>query len=222
MLGSPQRYQAKGAGYDNSHSVKMKPPRFDGSDAANWISRVKYYFDHLMMPEAQRLHYAVMLFDPPAADWVFNYCANNDFVTWQEFLEHVRHRFDRQSFQNYYGLIAKLTQTGTALEYHDTFEKYLNRVQGVSETDLLTLIVAGLKKDMQERVRLHQPTSLSAAMALVLELADAQTDRATQHHTLHQVSGVNGRIATVVDSKESTPLTRQFSNRQRREVTQGQ
>lgn len=113
---------------------------------------VQYYFNHLMMPEAQRLHYAVMLFDQPAAEWVFNYCANNEFVTWQEFLEDVHHRFDRRSFQKNFGLLAKLTQTGTLLDYHDTFEKYLNRVQGVLESVLFTLFVAGLKPDIQREV----------------------------------------------------------------------
>ena len=72
----------------------MQPSRFDGSNASNWVSKVQYYFDHLMMPEAQRLHYAVMLFDSPAAECVFNYCANTNFVTWQDFLEDVRHRFE--------------------------------------------------------------------------------------------------------------------------------
>ncbi|XP_042021153.1 uncharacterized protein LOC121768675 [Salvia splendens] len=170
----PQRFTAREAPFDKSEKVKMTALRFDGSDASNWVSRVQYYFDHLMMPDAQRLHYEVMLFDPPASEWIFNYCANNDFVTWREFLEDVRHRFDRQSFQDYFGLLAKLTQTGSVLEYHDTFEKYLNRVQGIPETKLFTLFVAGLKPDMQERVRLHRPSSLAAAMALTLELADSQ------------------------------------------------
>ena len=85
----------------------------------------------------------------------------------------VRHRFDRQSFKNYFGLIAKLTQTGTVLEYHDTFEKYLNRVRGIPESELFTLFVAGPKHDMQERLRLHRPESLAEAMALALELADS-------------------------------------------------
>ncbi|XP_042008932.1 uncharacterized protein LOC121757454 [Salvia splendens] len=155
----------------------MQPPRFDGSDATNWISRVQYYFDHVMMPDAQRLHYAVMLFDPPASEWVFYYCAKTNFVTWQEFLEDVRHRFDRQSFKDYFGLITKLTQTGTVLEYHNTFEKYLNRVQGVPASKLFTLFIAGLKPEIQERLTLHRPTSLAAAMALSLELADTQADR---------------------------------------------
>ncbi|XP_042032226.1 uncharacterized protein LOC121778901 [Salvia splendens] len=173
----PQRYQGTVPGFDRPPGVKMDPPRFDGSDATNWIARVQYYFNHLMMPEAQRLHYAVMLFDQPAAEWVFNYCANNEFVTWNEFLGDVRHRFDRKSFQNYFGLLAKLTQTGSLLEYHNTFEKYLNRVHGVPESELFTLFVAGLKPDIQERVKLHRPESLAAAMALILEWTEEIHDR---------------------------------------------
>lgn len=159
----------------------MKPLRFDGADAANWASRVQHYFDHLMMPDAQRLHYAVMLFDHPAPEWVFNYTANNDFVTWNDFLDDVRHRFNRQSFKDYFGLIAKLTQTWTVLEYHDTFEKYLNRVKGVPESKLFSLFVAGLKVDIQERLCLLRPTSMAAVMALALELADTQVERAASN-----------------------------------------
>ncbi|XP_042051692.1 uncharacterized protein LOC121797016 [Salvia splendens] len=91
----PQRYRSTAAEFDKNQ-IAMKPPRFDGSDATNWIPRVQYYFNHMMIPDAQRLHYAVMLFDPPASEWVFNYCANIDCVTWHEFLEDVRHNFDRQ------------------------------------------------------------------------------------------------------------------------------
>ncbi|XP_042035152.1 uncharacterized protein LOC121781486 [Salvia splendens] len=178
----PQRYYPAAAGFDRNQ-VSNKPPRFNGSEATNWIARVQYYFNHVMMPEAQRLHYAVMLFDPPASEWVFNYCANNEFVTWPEFLEDVRHRFDRQSFKDYFGLIAKITQKGTVLEYHDTFEKYLNWVQGVPEVKLFTLFVAGLKPEMQERLTLHRPTSLAAAMALSLEIADTHSERANPQST---------------------------------------
>ncbi|XP_042016185.1 uncharacterized protein LOC121764193 [Salvia splendens] len=179
----PQCFNSRESSFDKAERVKMAAPRFDGSDATNWVSRVQYYFNHLMMSDAQRLHYAVMLFDPPASEWIFNYCANNEFVTWQEFLEDVRHRFDKHSFQDCFGLLAKLTQTGSVLEYHDTFEKYLNRVQGIPERKLFTQFVAGLKSDMQERLRLHRPPSLAAAMALTLELADSLGDRQPPQQT---------------------------------------
>lgn len=53
------------------------------------------------------------------------------------------------------------------------FERYLNHVWGILESKLFTLFVAGLKPDMQERLKLHRPTSLAAAMALALELIDS-------------------------------------------------
>ena len=155
----------------------MRAPHFDGSDAANWISRVQYYFDHVMIPELDCLHYVVMLFDPPATEWIFNYRANNEFVSWPEFLEEVRHRFDPQSFRNYTGLIAKLIQTGTVAEYHAIFERYLNRVEDLSEASLIPIFIAGLKQPIQEKVELQEPTSLAAAMALALRLAATQEER---------------------------------------------
>lgn len=46
----------------------MKSPRFDSSDAVNWISRVQYYFDHMGTPEDHRLHYVVMMFEGQASE----------------------------------------------------------------------------------------------------------------------------------------------------------
>ncbi|XP_042032533.1 uncharacterized protein LOC121779292 [Salvia splendens] len=167
-------------GPESHHGVKMRAPHFDESDATNWISRVEYYFDHIMMPDEDRLHYVVMLFDPPAAEWIFNYRNNNRYVTWTEFLEDVRHRFDPQSFRNYIGPLAKLVQTGSVAEYHDTFEKYLNRVEGVPDYILIPVFIEGLKMPIQEKVELQQPQSLAEAMALALRLAANQDQRYQQ------------------------------------------
>ena len=53
-------------------------------------------------------------------------------------------------------------------ENHDTFEKYLNRVQGLSEESLIPIFIEGLKQPIQEKVELQQPQSLAEAMALAL------------------------------------------------------
>ena len=133
-----------------------------------------------MMHEEDRMHYAVMLFDPPAAEWIFNYRNNNRFVTWPEFLEDVRHRFDPQSFRNYIGPLAKLVQTGSIAEYHDTFEKYLNRVKGLPDYALIPIFIEGLKMPIQEKVELQQPQSLAEAMTFALQLAANQDHRYQQ------------------------------------------
>lgn len=79
---------------DLSRHIKMDPPLFDGTDAQSWVTRIQYYFDHIMLPEEQRLHYVMMLFVPPAANWIFSYRTNIALVSWQRFLDDVRHRFD--------------------------------------------------------------------------------------------------------------------------------
>lgn len=165
---------------ERSRDLDMKAPRFDGSNASNWISRVDYYFDHLQMPDEERLHYVVMLFQPPAADWIFKYRANNPYATWPEFLEDVRHRFDPQSFRNSMGPLSKLVQTGSVADYHDAFDRYLNRAHGCSEEALIPIFITGLKDPIQEKVELQQPSSLAEAMALALRLGTSHEERQAQ------------------------------------------
>lgn len=148
---------------------KMKPPRFDGSEAANWISKVEYHFDHMGTPDNQKLHYVVMMFEGQASEWIFNYRDNNPDAVWSDFLEDVRRRFDPQCFQNFIGLIAKLRQIGLLAEYNSSFETMLNLVRGVPEYILLSIYIEGLTQPVKNQVRLQHPASIAAAMALAVE-----------------------------------------------------
>ncbi|XP_042010513.1 uncharacterized protein LOC121759078 [Salvia splendens] len=161
---------------DRQAGLTMKPPRFDGSNVVSWISRVQFYFDHCRLVEDQRLHYAVMLFEPSVAEWVFNYREGNPAARWSEFLEDVRHRFDPQCFVDYFGVIAKLCQTGSLEKYNSEFEGMLNRVRGVPSNRLVTLYVEGLQQPVRNQVKFQYPPSVAAAMALAVEF-DAATDK---------------------------------------------
>lgn len=88
--------------------------------------------------------------------------------------------FDPRSFKNYTGPLAKLIQTGSVVEYHNTFKRYLDRVQGLSEESLIPIFIEGLKQLLQETVELQQPPSLAEAMALALRLAASQEYRVQQ------------------------------------------
>lgn len=158
----------------------MEAPKFDGSDASNWIARVQYYFDHLALPDHERMHYVVMLFQLPASEWIFNYCANNIDISWAEFLEDVRHRFNPQSFTNSIGPLSKLVQTGLVAEYHATFECLLNRIDGLPESTLIPMFIASLKEPIKEKVELQQPLLLATTMALSLRLTASHEERQKQ------------------------------------------
>ncbi|KAL1550842.1 hypothetical protein AAHA92_18755 [Salvia divinorum] len=147
----------------------MDKPRFDGTDVHNWISRVQYYFDHIMLPDEHRLHYVVMLFDAPVAEWIFNYRDSNPMARWHSFLEDVRRRFDPNCFENYLGLISKLCQTGSLSEYNTTFEKMRSRISNIPESTFLPIYVAGLQQSVRNQVKHHHPTSVAKAMALAVD-----------------------------------------------------
>lgn len=85
-----------------------------------------------------------------------------------------------RSFRNYTWLIAKLVQTTTVADYHATFERYLNRVEDLTESALIPIFIQGLKQPLQEKVELQQPASLAEAMELALRLAATQEERQQQ------------------------------------------
>ena len=122
-----------------------------------------------MLPEEHRLHYYVMLFDPPVADWIFNYRESNPVVKWYEFQEDVRRHFDPKCFVDYFGVIAKLSQTRSLENYNTEFEGMLNRVRVVLESRLVTLYMEGLQQPVRNQVKFLYPQAVAVAIALAVE-----------------------------------------------------
>lgn len=106
-----------------------------------------------------------MLFAPPTTEWIFSYRANNPLVSWSQFLEDVRRRFDPNYFVNYIELITKLTQTRSVADYNKEFERMLNQIHGVAESTLLPIYLGGLRNPVKSQVRFQHPSSVAAAMA---------------------------------------------------------
>lgn len=152
----------------------MDPPLFDGSDTQSWVTRIQYYFDHIMFPDDQRLHYVVMLFSPSALDWIFSYHDNNPLVSWSQFLENVHRQFDPNYFVNYIELIAKLTQTGSLADYHREFERMINQIHSMLESTMLPIYLGGMHQLVKNQVRFQHPPSVAAAMALSVEFDSAE------------------------------------------------
>ncbi|VFQ93503.1 unnamed protein product [Cuscuta campestris] len=151
--------------------MRVDAPRFNGEDPTGWIFRIQKYFDYFMTPEYERLSLAAMLIDHPASEWFHYYQANNCGATWDDFLPAVHQRFDPSYYENYVGLLSKLTQTGSVMEYQSSFEALLNKVTGVPEATLVAMYVAGLKQPIQREVNLRGPTTLPATFALAREVS---------------------------------------------------
>ncbi|KAJ8898841.1 hypothetical protein K2173_008150 [Erythroxylum novogranatense] len=79
-------------------------------------------------------------------------------------------------YKDYMGLLSKLQQRTTVMEYQAKFERLLNKISGVSETTLISIFKAGLKPPIRREVNLRNPLTLGQTFALARELAANYTD----------------------------------------------
>ncbi|XP_061362338.1 uncharacterized protein LOC133306077 [Gastrolobium bilobum] len=150
-----------------ARNLRIKVSRFDGlSDPQGWIFKINQFFDFYEMEEGQRLKVAPFYFDGKALAWYQWLNKNSRIVSWPQFLEALQVRFGSSDMEDYQGKLAKLMQTGTVMEYHEVFESFSNRVDGLSESFLLSCFVSGLKPEIQHEVSAFAPSTLTRAMAL--------------------------------------------------------
>ena len=90
---------------------------------------------------------------------------NAKIDSWTRFLESLQVRFGPSELEDYQGKLSKLVQTGSVLEYQEAFEDLSNKVDGLSESFLLSCFVSGLKPQIQHEVASFQPSSQTRAMA---------------------------------------------------------
>ncbi|VFQ83661.1 unnamed protein product [Cuscuta campestris] len=112
--------------------MRVDALRFIGEDPMGWIFRIQKYFDYFLTPEPERLQLVAMFIDHPASEWFHYSQANNGTTTWEDFLLAVQQRFDPHYYENYVGLLSKLTQTTSVMEYQTAFEALLNKPRSSS------------------------------------------------------------------------------------------
>ena len=85
---------------------------------------------------------------------------------WPTFLAEQSARFVASLIDNIEGLLSKLTQTSTMLDYEEQFEALSGRVTGFSPTFLLSRFISVLKSSIRYEVEFLQPSFLTMAVRL--------------------------------------------------------
>ncbi|VFQ71383.1 unnamed protein product [Cuscuta campestris] len=150
--------------------LKLDMPKCAGTDPLGWLFKVHEYFVFYAVPEESRLSVVCLMLEGQALDWFRWRQRNNLLPSWTEFVTSFKLRFDPLNFVDYFGLLSKVRQTGSVLEYQQAFEKVLVNVTGVEESNLQSLFHAGLKTHLQHELMLLKLSSLSESFALAREL----------------------------------------------------
>lgn len=78
-------------------------------------------------------------------DW-YDWMSRNGLIHgWPEFLVAITKRFGPSEYDDHFGKLSKLTQTGTLASYQHQFEQFANNILGVPEHVLISCFVSGLR-----------------------------------------------------------------------------
>nr|GME10969.1 Transposon Ty3-G Gag-Pol polyprotein [Ipomoea batatas] len=83
-------------------------------------------------------------------------------ISWKR----VEQWFGTTHFEDPLAELAKLMQIGTIADFQASFEKLLNRVTGVTETQLVSYVIGGLKSHIRHELLLAKPRTILAAFEL--------------------------------------------------------
>ncbi|VFQ68244.1 unnamed protein product [Cuscuta campestris] len=166
---------------DPAPRMRVDAPRFSADNPMGGIFRAQKYFDYFLTFELEHMQLVAMLIDHPTSEWFHYYQANNTLATWPGFLDAMQQRFDPNYYENYVGLLSKLTHTSSIMEYQSTFESILNKISGVPEMTLVTMYIVGLKQLVQREVNLWNPSTLPATFALARELSACHQEAAVSY-----------------------------------------
>ncbi|KAF7828429.1 Ty3/gypsy retrotransposon protein [Senna tora] len=153
-------------GGGSSKHWKLEIPRFDGTDAEDWVHKIKQFFRFYVTPSDQKIQVASFHMEGPAYKWYKWICQNKPNLTWNEFLDELLLRFGFTLYENPKTALKQLTQTDSVESYHAQFEALSTRVAGLSEDWLVNMFVGGLKEYLQYEVQLADPTTYYEAVAL--------------------------------------------------------
>lgn len=104
-----------------------------------------------------------------------------EHITWEKLKEGLHRQYGPTNYEDFFGNLTELRQTGSVHEYQSQFERMLSRVGKMTQTQQVGCFVSGLKETILADIQALRPTSLSAAIGLTrLYEAKFHTQRRSQ------------------------------------------
>ncbi|CAN1273376.1 hypothetical protein LINPERPRIM_LOCUS15004 [Linum perenne] len=94
---------------------------------------------------------------------------SNDNLSWQQLVDGLHSRFRPTKFQDPFGELTKLEQTGTVREFQSRFERFLIRSGQIPETQQMSCFTSGLNPRIRIDVQAQQPRSDAIGLARLYE-----------------------------------------------------
>ncbi|XP_028055574.1 uncharacterized protein LOC114259749 [Camellia sinensis] len=148
-------------------TVKLDFPCFNGiEDPTSWVCRAEQFYDFHQTPEADRVPLASFNLEDDAQLWYQLLKEETAIISWEDFKQGLLNRYGSTQFQDFFGELTKLQQTGSVREYQAQFEKLLVRVRRLTPSHQVGCFISGLKESIKVDVQASRPATISAAIGL--------------------------------------------------------
>ncbi|KAL4297353.1 hypothetical protein GQ457_12G009450 [Hibiscus cannabinus] len=173
----PHLNSSSGNQFSFLHRPKIELQSFEGTNPRGWIKRCEKYFAICNILDEHRLDMASMYLVGRAESWFDGYIMQKPRILWPEFATDLCLRFCDKASTDIIEEFNKLTQTGSVEQYQEKFEELppfmLLHNSSLGDVYFLSSFISGLKEEIRHRIKVQQPSSLSAAFrqAKLIELS---------------------------------------------------
>lgn len=147
--------------------AKLNFPRYNGSeDPTSWVCRAEQFFEFKDTAEEEKLALAAYHLEGEAQLWYQLFKESEDQMTWEAMKEGLLVQYGPTQFDDFFGDLTKLRQTGSVREYQSQYERLLSRAGKLSVVQQIGGFISGLKDNIRTEVQASRPNTLTAAVGL--------------------------------------------------------
>ncbi|KAG7537173.1 Chromo/chromo shadow domain [Arabidopsis suecica] len=145
-------------------------PKFDGSNAYDWLSKVERFFRVGRYSDFDKLDLVALSLEGDVLKW-FNWeMTRREFNSWDEFRRRLFSRFGAAPEESPGNRLFAIKQKGSISAYVTEFEELSAQVVGLSDSHLEQIFYNGLKTEMKEVLKLKDPIGLENQKTAVLRM----------------------------------------------------
>jgi hypothetical protein len=168
---------------------KLDFPRYDGkTDPMLFINKCESYFRQQRTMTEERMWMASYNLEDVAQLWYIQLQEDEGTPPWGRFKELLHLRFGPPLRSAPLFELTKCRRTRTVEEYANRFQALLPHAGHLDEAQRVQLFTGGLLPPLSHVVRIHNPTTLAAAMSLALQVELMELDRRVRRRSRHPVA----------------------------------
>jgi hypothetical protein len=108
--------------------AKLNFPKYEGTeDPTSWVCRVEQFFEFQNTAEEDKVMLAAYHLEGEAQLWYQLFKETEEGASWEQLKEGLHIRYGPKQFDDFFGDLTKLRQTGTVREYLGQYERLLSR-----------------------------------------------------------------------------------------------